>query len=85
METVDCCRMDGRAMRVMSESSVRSNRPVRAPSSFPSARRNTKNESTAEIPCAISVAQATPATPIWNLVTRITSSTTLNTDENMRK
>ena len=39
----------------------------------------------AEIPWAMSVAQATPATPRCQCVTRIQSSQTLKTDEKIRK
>ena len=62
MDTVDCCKTDGTAMRSMEYSSCRSNLlkgllycRIRA--------KKIKNENTAEIPCAIRVAIAAPNTP----------------------
>ena len=62
MDTVDCCKTDGTAMRSMEYSSCRSNLLkgllyccIRA--------KKIKNENTAEIPCAIRVAIAAPNTP----------------------
>jgi len=37
------------------------------------------------MPCAISVAHATPVTPMFAFVTSTMSSTTLNTEEKIRK
>ena len=39
----------------------------------------------AEMTCAISVAQATPATPIWTLMTNTRSSTMLTTLDTIKK
>ncbi len=88
METVDCCKIEGSAIRDMSFSSSQLKTfgfgffpsfvrfPVDSPASsgasspvlssvyLDKVRRNRKRETTAEIPCAIRVAQATPATPI---------------------
>ena len=47
--------------------------------------RRTPKERTADIPWAISVAQATPATPISIFVTMIMSRITLNMEEKIRK
>ena len=62
MDTVDCCKTDGTAMRSMEYSSCRSNLlkgllycRIRC--------RKIKNEKTAEMPCAINVARAAPNTP----------------------
>ena len=62
MDTVDCCKTDGTAMRSMEYSSCRSNLlkgllycRIRC--------RKIKNENTAERPCAINVARAAPNTP----------------------
>ena len=62
MDTVDCCKTDGTAMRSMEVSSCRSNLlkgllycRIRC--------RKIKNENTAEMPCAINVARAAPNTP----------------------
>ena len=62
MDTVDCCKTDGTAMRSMEYSSCRSNLlkgllycRIRC--------RKIKNENTAEMPCAINVARAAPTTP----------------------
>ena len=62
MDTVDCCKTDGTAMRSMEYSSCRSNLlkgllycRIRC--------RKIKNENTAEMPCAINVASAAPNTP----------------------
>ena len=85
METVDCCKIDGRAIFVIAMSSARLNAFVCPHCSFFSSFKNTAKDSTAEIPCAISVAHATPVTPIWKFLTRTKSSATLNTDEKIRK
>ena len=56
METVDCCRMDGRATRVMARSSPKRNRPFERSGMRRSSSRNTPNDSTADRPCARNVA-----------------------------
>ena len=85
IETVDCCRMDGSEIFAMGSSSRRSNAGARPGASRPNCPSSAKKDSTAEIPCAISVAHATPATPISNCVTSTQSSATLNTEEKIRK
>ena len=85
MDTVDCWRIDGIAIRVISDSSIVSNSVFCFPSRSFRFLIRTAKERTAEIPCAIKVAQATPATPISIFVTMIISRTTLNTEENIRK
>ena len=62
IDTVDCCKTDGTAMRSMEYSSCRSN--LRKELLYCRIRdRKIKNENTAEIPCAIKVARAAPNTP----------------------
>ena len=89
IETVDCCRMEGMAMRVMETSSFPSKtewlseNAVIAPTLqeessmeetgddiFFRIFSSTSMDRTAEIPCAISVAHATPETPMWAPATR---------------
>ena len=85
MEMMDCCRMEGSAIFVISESSFLSKRAVFPQSRFRSTYRNTRKDSTAEMPWAIKVAQATPATPIWKYFTKMKSSPMLKREENIRK
>jgi len=85
METVDCWRIEGRAIRVIPSSSERLNTPGFSQGKRRSSHSSTPKESTAEIPCAISVAHAAPATPISKRVTKTISSATLNTEEKIRK
>ena len=47
--------------------------------------KNTMTESTHAIPCAIRVANATPAIPKWNLVTKSTSSAMFRREEKTKK
>ena len=86
IDTVDCCRMEGRAILAMPVNSPWSNRP--APPS-PSYRliscKKSRKEKAAEIPWAIKVAQATPATPIPSSRTRTTSRTMLKTEEKISR
>ena len=62
IDTVDCCKTDGTAMRSMEYSPCRSN--LLKELLYCRIRdRKIKNENTAEIPCAIKVARAAPNTP----------------------
>lgn len=62
IDTVDCCKTDGTAMRSVEYSSCRSN--LLKELLYCRIRdRKIKNENTAEIPCAIKVARAAPNTP----------------------
>ena len=85
MDTVDCCKIDGRAIFAMGRSSSASKMPSEAPSSFFSSFRRTVNDPNTETPCAISVAQATPATSNAKSATNTQSKTMLNTEEKIRK
>ena len=85
MDTVDCCKMDGSAIIAMRRASPPLNSPVLPQLRLRSSRRNTANDSTADSPCAMSVAHAAPATPQPYRRTNTRSSTTLRMDEKMRK
>ena len=69
----------------MGRSSSASKMPSEAPSSFFSSFRRTVNDPNTETPCAISVAQATPATSNAKSATNTQSKTMLNTEEKIRK
>src|SRR5574344_2554986 len=85
METVDCCRMEGSAIRDMVSNSIFENTCSLLPPIFLSCAFRTTKDRRAEIPCAISVAHATPAIPILNVVTEIQSRRILNRDEKIKK
>ena len=85
IDTIDCCKMVGNATLDIFLSICRSNfaySPDSIPSSF---FFNTINDSTADRACAISVAQAAPATPSFKLLTKYISSPIFTKDENIRK
>ena len=84
IDTVDCCSMDGMAILTIPLSSAKLNMLALSPDSFLIARISTMKESSADIPCAISVAHAAPATPQPNEITKMRSSTTFMAEENMR-
>ena len=85
IDTVDCCKMDGRAIFVMGSSSSFAKMPSAFPSIVWSSFKRMVKEPTTDTPCAIRVAQATPATSRWKFATKIQSRTMLNTEEKIRK
>ena len=84
METVDCCKMEGRAIFAMGSSSLTAKIPADGHAMPRSSPSRTPKDSIAEIPWAISVAQATPVTPMESRVTKYQSSPMLNREENIR-
>ena len=85
MDTVDCWRIDGSASLAIGERRA-VEKIFPAFSSNPrSVLMRIRNEITALIPCAISVAHAAPATPIEKDATMMMSRTTFSTDENIRR
>ncbi len=85
MDTMDCWRMEGRAIRVMSHISPKEKRLVGPQLKFFRTRRNTTKDRRAESPWAIRVAQAAPATPRPNRPTITRSRAMLNSEEKIRK
>src|SRR5574344_2874671 len=85
METVDCCRMEGSAIRDMGSSSSFEKACSLLPPIFLSCVCRTAKDKRAENPCAISVAHATPAIPICKVVTEIQSRRIFNRDEKTKK
>ena len=81
-----CCRMLGTAIRLIRPSMFQENSSTR-PSVRMEARRfrSARSASTQAMPCAMKVAQATPATSQWKTATKIRSSTMFPSDEPIRK
>ena len=85
MLTIDCCMIEGTAIRTPLENMAESNF-----STLPSVsycfriRIRIPKEITEEMPCAITVAMATPATPSFHTATIHRSSTTFKTEEKIR-
>ena len=83
--------MEGRPIRAMRFTASRWNRGIFSPCRPGSQgmrfsrRMSTNREHTAHIPWAMRVAQATPATPMWNWITKTRSSTMLVRLEIIRK
>ena len=86
MDTMDCCRMDGTAIRSIFWKYRSSKRgALTSPQSFRSRRISTKKDKIAEIPCAITVAMATPATASSSTRTMKRSRPTFKREEKIRK
>ena len=90
-DTKDCCSMEGRPIWAMRLTAILWKSGIFSPS-LPASqgrrfirRKSTARDATAQMPWAISVAQATPATPMWNRMTNSRSSTMLVRLEIMRK
>ena len=90
-DTMDCCSMEGMpilAIRLAAGISKKVNFKPRLASSFSMRTRrrtSTKKEMNAHRPWAIRVAQATPATPMLNLITKSRSRTMLVSADTIRK
>ena len=86
IDTVDCCKMDGRAICAMLENSIVENQPQDSlEGQWDISFKNKRNAKIAEIPCAIRVAQATPATPICRFFTIKISNKILKIEEKINK
>ena len=90
-DTRDCCSMEGSPIWAMRLTATIWNRATFSLARSGSQGRRfirihmTAREATAQIPCAMRVAQATPATPMLKRMTNSKSSTMLVRLEMMRK
>ena len=83
---MDCCRIDGSAIFTMDFKIPTSYLGTASSVSNPFRRCiSSKNEITAAVPWAITVAIATPATPIPNCSTNHKSRNTFSTEEKMSR
>lgn len=83
-DTNDCCTIEGTATRTMFLNNLPSN-SLNAPSSFLTRTKSSPLAKNAASPCAMKVAQATPATPMENAVTKSMSSPILRTEEKISR
>ena len=81
-----CCRMLGTAIRLMRPSMFQENSSTRPCVSIDESRfLRAFSASIQAMPCAMKVAQATPATSQWKTATKIRSSTIFPREEPIRK